>query len=117
MQKLCDFLALNDLWEVKRSNLFIRGDNTTLELRNSIKQQIKDALSGNDITKQELKYIKRHFEYLNVLSGGQYKNTVDFYENQRCFLLYRELRCILFARMDVNQFRLATWVQAQPAFL
>ena len=78
MQKLCDFLAINDLWEVKRSNLFIRGDNTTLELRNSIKQQIKDVLSGNDITKQELKYIKRHFEYLNVLSGGQYKNTVDF---------------------------------------
>ena len=71
MQKLCDFLTINDLWEVKRSNLFIRGDNTTLELRNSIKQQIKDALSGNDITKQELKYIKRHFEYLNVLSGGK----------------------------------------------
>ena len=33
------------------------------------------------------------------------------------FLLYRKLRCISFARTDVNQFRLATWVQAQPAFL
>jgi len=32
------------------------------------------------------------------------------------FLLHRKLRCISFARTDVNQFRLATWVQAQPAF-
>lgn len=46
MQKLCNFLAIDDLWEVKRLNLFIRGDNTTLELCSSIKKQIISQLNA-----------------------------------------------------------------------